>query len=173
MDHPPERFGGPELATLLTCALLPTLLLLVWGGVIGDRLPRLRVMLWADLARAGLVLGIAVLAATQTLTFWELCLASLVFGAVSAFFSPAYAAVVPELVPAEALPSANALTSLSAQLGSVIGPALAAGLVAAVGPTAAFGLDGISFPRRRRLRGAVAGPGARSPAPPRPSRRES
>src|SRR5262249_52946902 len=41
--------------------------------------------------------------------------------------------------------SANSLTSLSVNLSRVVGPALGAGLVAIVGPAAAFALNGLSF----------------------------
>jgi hypothetical protein len=57
--------------------------------------------------------------------------------------STAYRAVLPE--PATALPSANALTSLSTQLGRIVGPALGAAIVATGDTAAAFALDGLSF----------------------------
>jgi MFS family permease len=49
------------------------------------------------------------------------------------------------LVPREALPSANALTELSGQLGLLIGPLIGAGLVFVTGPAAAFAFDSASF----------------------------
>jgi DHA3 family tetracycline resistance protein-like MFS transporter len=68
-----------------------------------------------------------------------------VFGLVDAFFQPAYRAIVPEVVPAEGLPSANSLTSLSGQLSGIAGPALGAAVVAMGGTALGFGLDGLSF----------------------------
>ena len=70
---------------------------------------------------------------------------SVVFGLAEAFFFPAYIASVPQIVPAEDLPSANSLTSLSWQLSGVIGPTIGALLVAAGGTPLAFGLDSLSF----------------------------
>lgn len=52
---------------------------------------------------------------------------------------------MPELVPAADLASANALTSLSLNLGRVVGPALGAAIVALVGTGWAFTLNGVSF----------------------------
>jgi DHA3 family tetracycline resistance protein-like MFS transporter len=62
-----------------------------------------------------------------------------------AFFYPAYIASVPQIVPADVLPSANSLSGLSFQLSGVVGPAIGATLVALGGTPAAFGLDGLSF----------------------------
>lgn len=51
----------------------------------------------------------------------------------------------PQLVSKEALPSANALTELSGQLGQLLGPLLGAALITAAGPATAFGFDSVSF----------------------------
>ncbi len=52
---------------------------------------------------------------------------------------------MPEVVPAEDLPSANSLTSLSGQLSGIAGPALGAAVVARGGTALGLGLDGLSF----------------------------
>src|SRR3990170_3652407 len=67
------------------------------------------------------------------------------FGLAEAFFYPAYAASVPQVVPPESLPSANALTGLSYQITGVVGPAIGAAMVAVGGTPSAFGLDSLSF----------------------------
>jgi DHA3 family tetracycline resistance protein-like MFS transporter len=121
------------------------LLVLLLGGVVGDRFARVRVMVASDLVRGVLVCGLAVLALAHRLVLWHVYGASLLFGFVDAFFEPAYRAVLPQLAPATALPSANALTSLSTQLGCIVGPALGAALVATGGTAAAFARDGLSF----------------------------
>lgn len=76
---------------------------------------------------------------------WHVYVASALFGTVDAFFQPAYAALLPDLTPSAALPSANALTSLSEQVTQLAGPLLGAGLVQLGGTSAAFALDGLSF----------------------------
>src|SRR5262249_46352379 len=118
---------------------------LLFGGVAVDRLPRGRVMLASDLLRGVLVLLVALLATTGGLELWHVFIASMLFGFVDAFFQPAYSALVPEVAPGEALPSANSLTSLSAQLTGIFGPMIGAGIVALGGTPAAFALDGLSF----------------------------
>jgi DHA3 family tetracycline resistance protein-like MFS transporter len=102
-------------------------------------------MLVSDLFSGGVVLLIALLAFQQRLELWHIFLLSALFGVVSAFFTPAYTALIPDLVPAEKLPSANSLRSISLQAAQIIGPAFGAGMIALGGTTLAFALDGLSF----------------------------
>jgi DHA3 family tetracycline resistance protein-like MFS transporter len=88
---------------------------------------------------------VALLAATGRLEIWHVYVAGALFGLSEAFFYPAYTASVPQVVPPEALPSANALTVLSWQITGVVGPAIGATLVALGGTPTAFGLDSLSF----------------------------
>lgn len=126
-------------------SLTPTILFLLIGGVAVDRFPRRAIMLLSDVLSGLVVAGVAVLAYAQQLEVWHIYLASLLFGFVEAFFFPAYAAIVPEIAPAHALPSANALTDLSRQLMGMAGPALGATLVAVGGTPFAFAIDATTF----------------------------
>ncbi len=141
-----EETGSPRtMAAVLVFSFAPMLLFLLVGGVVVDRLPRIGVMLASDLIRGVLVAGIAALAVSDSLEIWHVFLASTVFGLVDAFFQPAYAAAVPQVTPAEALPSANSLTSVSQQAIGIGGPALGAILVATGGTSTAFTLDAATF----------------------------
>lgn len=133
------------MGSVLVVTFLPMLLLLLVGGVAVDRLHRPRLMIASDLARAAVVLGVAALAFADRLEVWHVYIAALVFGLADAFFQPAYAALVPQLVPKADLPSANSLTSVSAQAGRIAGPALGGLIVAALGAPLAFGINGLSF----------------------------
>lgn len=141
-----EQTGSAALlATLLATLFIPNLLFLLIGGVAGDRFNRVRIMVTADVVRA-IVMGIvALLAWFHLLQVWHLLVLNLIMGFVDAFFQPAYTAAVPDLVPEADLPSANALTSLSIQLGRIAGPALGAGIVALGGTMLAFALNGLTF----------------------------
>lgn len=133
------------MGTVLLCSMLPMLVCALPAGVYVDRLPRAKLMLTSDLVRGIITTIVTMLAATQQLAVWHVYLASALFGCVDAFFQPAYIALVPALTPPEALPSANALTSLSAQVGRFAGPILGAALIAAGGTPLAFALDAASF----------------------------
>jgi MFS family permease len=133
------------MGTLQALVFAPMVLFLLIGGVVVDRLPRLRVMLSADLLSSLVILSVAGLAFTQRLQLWHLFVASLLFGFVEAFFYPAFNAVVPDLIPEDARPSANSMARLSQDLTGVAGPAVGAWLVKLGGTAAAFLLNGLSF----------------------------
>jgi hypothetical protein len=133
------------MGTVLLCQRIPALVLLLLGGVMVDRLPRVWLMLLSDLTRGVLVSIIALLACTDTLTVWHVYVVSFAFGVVGAFFYPAYRAVMPELASSDILPSANALTSLSQQATGILGPSVGAVMVAVGGSPVAFAVDAMSF----------------------------
>ena len=115
------------------------------GGVVVDRVPRLAVMLTADAIRLVLTAGVALLIANGRIELPLVVAFSAAYGAITAFFYPAYGAVIPELVPTDDRPSANSLYQLSRRLANLIGPGIGATLVATGGTATAFGLDAVSF----------------------------
>ena len=133
------------MGIVLICSTLPMLLLLLFGGVAVDRFPRVRLMLASDLLCGGVVALFAYLSFQQRLELWHIFVMSALFGVVAAFFSPAYTALVPDLVPTDFLPSANSLRSISLQVAQLVGLAIAAGIIALGGTSLAFALDGVSF----------------------------
>jgi len=137
--------SAAAMGLVLTAQLLPTLALVVFGGAIADRWPKLPLLVSSDLVRAVVVGVIAVLVAAGSVTLAELLALGVVFGLVDAVFMPAWAALLPEIVPTEDRPSANALTSLATRLAGIAGPAAGAALVAAGGMGMAFAVDGLSF----------------------------
>src|SRR5437660_1523081 len=88
---------------------VPTVVFLLIGGVVSDRFDRRLVMASADALRAAAVGVLAALVAAHALRFWELVALVAVYGIGTAFFTPAFEAIVPELVPAPDLPPANSL----------------------------------------------------------------
>ncbi len=140
-----ETGSAAAMGTVLIFASVPMLIFLLIGGVAVDRFSRARVMLLSDVGRGIVVALITVLAFNGTLELWHVYLSSIIFGSVSAFFQPAYIAIVPDIVPSEARPSANSLTALSGQLTGILGPALGALVIAQFNTAVAFGLDAASF----------------------------
>ncbi len=141
-----EQTGSPVvMGTVVMARTIPMLLFALLGGVMVDRVNRLHLMLLSDLTRGVAVGLIAVLLFTNTLEVWHVYALSLLFGLVDACFPSAYRAALPDILPQEALTSANSLTGLSAQLSGIAGPALAAFIVASGGSPLAFGLDALSF----------------------------
>ncbi len=127
---------------------VPQIVLLLLGGVASDRFDRRRVMLAADLVRGLAVAGIGTLSITGRLELWHVMVAAAAFGAGSAFFGPAFDAVVPELVPPDLLPQANSLDQFVRPAAwRMLGPALGGWIIAWFGDRtgAAFLADAMTF----------------------------
>jgi DHA3 family tetracycline resistance protein-like MFS transporter len=137
--------SGTAMGAVLIAETIPRVLFLLLGGVVADRFSRRKVMIWSDSVRGLAVAAIAVLGQLNVLALWHLIVLGAIFGMASAFFFPAYQSIPPQLVDAEQLPSANALTGLSRQMSQLFGPALGATLVALSDPSAAFAIDALSF----------------------------
>ena len=124
---------------------VPTVAFLLPGGVVSDRLDRRLVMLSADAVRALAVGILAVLALTSSLRFWELVALVGLYGAGSAFFIPAFDAIVPDLLPPDDLAAANSLDQFVRPIAlRLAGPAIGGWLVG-MGTGVAFAVNAASF----------------------------
>ncbi|HLO15652.1 MAG TPA: MFS transporter, partial [Anaerolineales bacterium] len=141
-----EKTGSAiAMGTVLIFSQIPLLLFVLIGGVVVDRLPRIRIMFTSDTLSGLVIAFVAVFAWLDILQIWHIYIASMLFGFVEAFFFPAYQAVIPQLTPPEFLTSANSLNGLSQRITGIVGPTLGAALVAAGGTSITFGLDALSF----------------------------
>jgi len=139
--------GSPlDLALVLAARTIPSIVLLLIGGTVVDRLSRRAVMLISD-ATCALALGvltIAVVAHAERL--WVFLVLAVILGGASAFFRPASTAIVRDLLPEDLLMAANSVSSLSESLAQfLLGPILGGVLVATIGPAWAFGIDAVTF----------------------------
>jgi DHA3 family tetracycline resistance protein-like MFS transporter len=124
---------------------VPTIAFLLIGGVVSDRRDRRLVMAWADGLRAVAVAVLAVLVLMGALRFWELVVLVAVYGVGTAFFMPAFEAILPELLPKSDLPAANALDQFVRPIAMrLIGP-VAGGALVAASTGLAFAIDAASF----------------------------
>jgi MFS family permease len=117
-----------ELGIVLATYGVPRVGTLLLGGLLSDWLRPRRVMLLADIMRALLVGVLAVLVFTGRTGVLPLCAVAAPLGAFAGLFLPAYYAVLPEILGADALQAGNALNTSSLQLALLIGSGLA-GLV--------------------------------------------
>jgi MFS family permease len=134
------------LASVGIAMTIPTIVCLLIGGAVSDRYDRRLVMLGADTVRALALATLAFLSVTGELHLWQLMAVAVLYGAATAFFDPASDALVPQLLPADALAQANSLDQLIRPLAlRLAGPAIGGVLVGALGVGWAFGLDAASF----------------------------
>ena len=125
--------------------LVPLIIFGLYGGALADALDRRKV---AMLTSTGLLLSSAVLVIQAVLDLDQLWLLYAVVAVQAALFAidnPTRNAIIPRLVERERLPTANALSQLTFNLGLTVGP-LAAGLVIKLaGLETAYAIDAVSF----------------------------
>jgi MFS family permease len=127
---------------------IPHIALLLLGGVVSDRFDRRRVMMAADVLRGGAVGALGLLSLSGSLQLWHLIVMAAVFGAGTAFFGPAFDAIVPEIVPEHQLTQANALDQFVRPAAwRMLGPAIGGWIVEVFGGRtgAAFVADATTF----------------------------
>lgn len=124
---------------------LPYMLFGLVAGAMVDRAPRRPVMIAADLARAGLLVAVPVLALSNQLSIAALAGFMSLFGLASLLGDAATQAFVPRLVPRALLTRAHARIDQSAAAAQTSGPALAGALVSLVGAPWAVVVDAASY----------------------------
>lgn len=161
-----QRTGSAtDLGLVLGTQAAVLVALVLFGGVWADRLPRHRIMIATDTARAALHALLAVLILTGASRIWQLVAIEALFGAAEAFFQPAYTGLVPQTVPESLIQDARALSESMGNVALLVGPALATALVLGVGAGEAFAFDAASFVLSAVLLMRV-NPRARGDAPP-------
>jgi MFS family permease len=136
-----QRTGsGFAVAGAVLFEVVPIIVMAPVAGVVIDRLPRQAVLVISDLVRAMLVLALLL-----TTELWQIYTIIALLTAAGAFFSPAVNATLPTLLAAEDLLAANSISWSTGRLVQILGAALAAGVIAAVGAEAAFSFNAATF----------------------------
>src|SRR5271168_5366422 len=130
-----QQVTGVQIAYMLPIAVLG-----IMAGVFVDRWPLKPTMVSSDSIRAGLVL-LLVFAHKP----WHFYAVLAAISVVSSFFGPAQGVAVRSAVPLHGLRSANALLQQVMFGMRIIGPAIAAFMVAYLGPASCYVLDSLSF----------------------------
>ncbi len=125
--------------------LAPVMFLSMWGGVLADRINRLRLLRFTRFlfAAAGFLTG--TLIATDLIEVWHLLAISTFTGILLAFDIPARSAMVASIVPKEQLPSAISLYSIVFGGAAILGPTLFHPLVSAIGMEGLFFIISASY----------------------------
>src|SRR3954471_5662750 len=123
----------------------PVLLLSLYGGVLADRRSKLRIVI---ICQALLLAEAAALwwyTWTGRIGFESLLVLTLLGGFISAFEIPARQAMIVELVTREDLVDAIALNSGGFNLARIVGPSIAAVILAKFGLAWCFGINALSY----------------------------
>ncbi|WP_241825415.1 MFS transporter [Micromonospora sp. CB01531] len=133
------------VALVQTASLLPMLLLALPAGALADTFDRRHLLIAVQLFMVAVALGLTLLTAAGRMPPALLLTLTFAFGVGQALTLPAWAAVIPELVPREQLRSASALGSISVNVARAVGPAVAGVLIARAGVAPVFGFNAVAF----------------------------
>ena len=147
---------------------VPLVLFQLFGGVLADRINRLRMLIVTQVLTAGTLTIAFALTMSGVVRLEHLLVLAALSNTFRAFDEPSRMALVPQLVERDRLANAIALGSIPWQAGRMIGPSITGVLIAAFGGAIGFGLaalasyTALALYSRLRLRGtASAGTGQR------------
>ena len=123
---------------------LPLFLFALPAGALADMIDKRRVILTLEILTSVFSALFALLVAMRLVTPAVLLLFTFLVGVLGALETPAWQAIVPLLVPQQALSSAIATNSVGVNISRVVGPALAGVVILSFGIAAPFWLDAVS-----------------------------
>ena len=133
------------VSLMQTMSSLPLFLFALPAGALADLVDWRRLILLAQTGALLTASGMALLAWKGLLNQPLLLLATFQLGVAAAFTTPAWQAMVPEIVGKEQLSSAIALNGVGYNIARALGPIAGGLLVAALGPAMVFGFNALSF----------------------------
>ncbi len=140
------QIGGPrEYGMVFTAYFLGHLPLLLYGGMLVDRMPRRTVALVADIAQAIMVALAVIILAVGFGEIKTLLVVMFFTGGAGAFSIPAIGALIPDLVEEDLLPQANAIRGVAMTGAWMLGPLIGGFSVATWGIEACLILDVLTF----------------------------
>ena len=119
-----------DLAWVTLSFMLPSVLFSLYGGVLADRLPKRRLIVFAQSLNALATLIMAWIIFSGAVVFWDFIWFGFFNGTILALSMPARQAFVPELIPQPLIFTAMALNTTGWNLSRIVGPALAGLLIA-------------------------------------------
>lgn len=135
--------GAP--AIIIALQTLPMVLFGPFVGVMVDRLPKRRLMIGSDLIRAIILFLVLIADLNGLLAIWHLYILAFVLGMFELIYRPLVRILIPTLVSADFLASANSLLLGTQQLTSIFGAIAGGVIVGAIGPQVVLALDAATF----------------------------
>ncbi|WP_411955553.1 MFS transporter [Alkalibacillus sp. S2W] len=137
--------SASDISGVQSTFILPQIFILLFGGVLVDRLPKKAVIIVIDILRATCLLIIATLIFTMSIQIWHIFVLTFTLGLLNTIYRPTLKAFLPAIIQKEFLIKANSYRSMAREISEMVGPVIAAFLVGAIGIFVTFGITGISF----------------------------
>ncbi len=139
------KYSATTIGLVLAAQTAPTIVLMLVGGVIGDRWPRRRLMMGSDILRCVSQVVLATLLAIGHPPLGALLAMAACVGVGNAFYAPAEGGLIPQVAGPEHLKEANSVLSITGSLSAILGPSLGGLLVASGKAPLAIGVDALSY----------------------------
>jgi MFS family permease len=133
------------VAMLSTAFVGSSLFAMLPAGVLADRFDRRKVAFASQVVQLVAALAMAILSSSGHITPAALVFGVALLGIGMAIGAPAWAALIPELVPRTLVAEAVALNAVAFNLARAVGPAIGGIVLARFGATTSFLLNAISF----------------------------
>lgn len=130
--------------TVTAIAVIPTILLSPFGGILSDRVNRRNIMAALDFATAALALGLGLLLSEENAVAL-ITVTLLLLSVIQACYTPSVNSSVPLLQAEENLVKANAVVSQVSMLANLIGPVLGGVLYGFFGAMPIILVSGVCF----------------------------
>lgn len=141
-----ETTGSPLDLTLLSLAdALPMLVLAPFAGVWIDRWERKRILILLNSIQGILVLWIFTLAIADKLMLWHVYTTMFVLASLSAPLFPAFMAAMPDAIPRDLLPQANAFRQMSMSISGLVGYGVGGFVVGLFGVSTVILINALTF----------------------------
>lgn len=137
--------SGSAVGLVLIASTLPAFLISPFAGNLLDKYDRKKIMIICDYIRSAFVLSLAVMGYLDMLNLPLILFFTIIISIGAAFFNPATMSMMPSLVEQEELTQANAFYQLSVNASGALGFMVGSGLIAIIGVSTAFLINGISF----------------------------
>jgi MFS family permease len=137
--------SGTALGLTTALQYLPILVLGPYGGVIADRFSKRKILFFTQSISGVLALILGFLVAANLVQVWMVYILAFCLGMTNVFDNPTRQTFYIEMVGADNLRNAVTLYSTLVNLARIIGPAIAAGLIAVFGLAPCFIINGISY----------------------------
>src|SRR5512140_1112849 len=137
--------SGAALGIASALQYVPILFLGPYGGVIADRFSKRKILYFTQAISGLLALILGALVLSGAVKVWMVYILAFCLGIVTVFDNPTRQTFYMDLVGPERLRNAVTLYSTLINLARIIGPALAAALIAALGLAPCFLINGFSY----------------------------
>jgi MFS family permease len=133
------------LGTVTMLQFLPVSLLVLFGGVLADKMPKRRLLVLTQTAAMAQAFALAFLTWSDLIALWQIYVLAAMLGLTTAIDNPARQAFVVDMVDRDDVVNAVALNSSLFNTARLVGPALGGVVIAVAGVGTAFFINGVSF----------------------------